>query len=423
MEEKKRMANYELLRVLAMVMVVVMHFLDHSGRLLALDQPIRGERLLGSVLESFCLVAVNTYVLLSGYFGVRSAFRPSRAVSLLCQIWFYSLLIPLVLWLSGIPTAASRLGIYGLVQYVFPLETEHYWFATSYFMLYLLTPLLSRAVKGLSREQLRIVLGGLLILFCGIKSVSPVAFAFDRYGYDLPWFICVWLVGAYLSLYGGDPGKRKGWRLYVGSCLVSFGINLAMWVLARRWDGFSYYFTVPFHYNFILCLTGAVGLFQGFAQIRVREGRPARTVRRLGELCFGVYLLHEHIDLRGSWYGWLEKFLHPGAGGQKVLWQEILQHQTLWQEMAAFLWELVFCTVILFGAGILTDWIRSRLFAGAAALLSGRWPWKKAGIVSERLTKSEMPQTLSERKQETGLLGRLQNLDECFKESFPQERR
>ena len=33
MEKKRRMANYELLRILAMVMVVVMHFLSRSCRL------------------------------------------------------------------------------------------------------------------------------------------------------------------------------------------------------------------------------------------------------------------------------------------------------------------------------------------------------------------------------------------------------
>ena len=34
MAEKKRMANYELLRAVAMLMVVVLHFLTHSQSLL-----------------------------------------------------------------------------------------------------------------------------------------------------------------------------------------------------------------------------------------------------------------------------------------------------------------------------------------------------------------------------------------------------
>ncbi len=89
MAGKGREANYELLRVLAMVMVVAMHFLERSDSLLALDEPFGGVRLTGSLLEAFCLVAVNVYVLIAGYFGVRGRFRVSKAAGLLCQIWFY----------------------------------------------------------------------------------------------------------------------------------------------------------------------------------------------------------------------------------------------------------------------------------------------------------------------------------------------
>lgn len=354
-KEKKRMANFELLRILAMVMVVVMHFLSHSDSLIVLEKPLNGVRVLGSLLEAFSLVAVNTYLLLSGYLGVRSSFRPGKAVSLLCQIWFYALLIPLVLKLFGVPVVATELGIYGLVQYLFPIETEHYWFATSYFMLYLLTPMLNRAAVNLTKRQFGIVLGGLLILFSGIKSISPVVFVFDRYGYDLAWFICVYLAGAYLGLYGGERLKKSGWLLYVGSCLLGFGVNLVMYFLSQRWNSFSYYFTVPFHYNFFPCLVGAVGLLYGFSGISIKEGAFARAVRRVGGLSFGIYLLHEHIDLRERWYGWLKQIVNP-SGKEGVL---------------IFLGELIFCTVLLFAAGILIDWIRD-IGLGAAGSILGK---------------------------------------------------
>ena len=37
--------------------------------------------------------------------------------------------------------------------------------------------------------------------------------------------------------------------------------------------------------------------------------------------------------------------------------------------MPFFLWELICCAVILFGAGIFIDWIRSMLFAGVRRIL------------------------------------------------------
>ena len=51
MSEKKRMANYELLRGVAMIMIITLHFLSHSDRLLSLDQSVSAVRILGTALE------------------------------------------------------------------------------------------------------------------------------------------------------------------------------------------------------------------------------------------------------------------------------------------------------------------------------------------------------------------------------------
>lgn len=370
MAKKERMTNIELLRIVAMAMVVIMHFLYHSGSLMEAGSPLSSVKVIGTLLETFCLVAVNTYVFISGYFGVKGSFRPGRAVALLCQIWFYSLLIPLALLAVGLPTAGyseGKLNIYGLAQYLFPVETEHYWFATAYFMLYLLTPVLGAAVKNMSKKQLQITLGGLLILFSGIKSISPVAFPVDKYGYDLAWFICVYLVAAYFSLYGFPFFEKKGWLIYIVSMAVCFGIQMLMWFLCQRNESFVYYFTVPSHYNFILCLTGAAGLFYGFLRIKIKDGRMAEIIRKLGTLSFGIYLLHEHIDLRSLWYEVLGRAVNPGRE-QGVLY---------------FFLELVFCLFILFAAGLFIDWIRSILFGAAGKVLGGTWAGKKLNALDE----------------------------------------
>ena len=47
------------------------------------------------------------------------------------QILFYSLLIPVVLCGAGV-VPAGALSVYDWLNYVLPVETEHYWFATAY---------------------------------------------------------------------------------------------------------------------------------------------------------------------------------------------------------------------------------------------------------------------------------------------------
>ena len=62
MEGRKRQAGIELLRMVAMMMIVTMHFLANSGNLLEPGKPSDVSAVLGTILENFCLTAVNAYV-------------------------------------------------------------------------------------------------------------------------------------------------------------------------------------------------------------------------------------------------------------------------------------------------------------------------------------------------------------------------
>lgn len=354
MAERKRQANIELLRIVAMVMIVLMHFLRESGSLPAADPygRLTGTELFALLLEAFCIVAVNAYVFISGYFGATGSFKVSGVIGFLCRIWFYSLLIPVVLALFGVPVLLQETGIYGLASYLLPIETEHYWFATSYFFLLLLTPLLQAGVKQLSQRQLQIVLAGLLFFCCGMKSISPIAFAVDRYGYDVLWFVCVYLLAGYCRLYGFPFIKRHAVWVYTGSCFVIFAVTVVLWYLVKSFPGAAYYYSVPFHYNFVFALTGAMGLFFLFERLSVREGKGAELIRRVGRYSFGVYLLHEHLDIRKRWYPFLNGILNPSG-------------RTGFGEL---LFELFSCLLLLFAAGLVIDCIRSLLFQRLSVL-------------------------------------------------------
>ena len=71
---KKRMANIELLRILAMMMVVSLHFLAKGELLPSLTGPLNGQGYLAWFLESFSIMAVDVYVLISGYFLVETGY-------------------------------------------------------------------------------------------------------------------------------------------------------------------------------------------------------------------------------------------------------------------------------------------------------------------------------------------------------------
>lgn len=359
MAKSDRLANFELLRILAMFMVVILHFNLYHGLLPALSDPLTGRQIYGAALEAFCVVAVNVYIMISGYVMIRSEFKISRMIRLVCQVLFYTLLVPLVLFLLGIPVLAQRDGLYGWLKYVFPISTGHYWFVTEYVILFLWMPFLNAACLQLKKRQLGILLGLLLLFFCVGKSILPLPMPMDRFGYDFGWFLCLYLTGGYIRLYGLpflQKGKR-GWLLWGGSCLLIFLLVLGIHSVYQSSGHLAYYFKLLYHYNFIFCYLGGVGLFCGFSGITIKEGKAAALFRRVGPLCLGVYLLHMQTDIMERGFLWTHALfgkLDQGGLPGLILYTAVT-------------------VIFIFLAGIAVDGLRSRIFA----LAEGVWKRRK----------------------------------------------
>ena len=170
----KRQANFELLRIVAMLMIIVLHYLNKGEMLTDYTTDRTVINYAAHLTEAFCIVAVNCYVLLAGYFLVESAWRPGRIVSLAGQILFYSVLIPVVLLCAGVVPAAE-LSVYDWLNYVLPVETEHYWFATSYVIMYLFAPFLAAGIRKMEKRTLQIIILCLLSYYSVWKSVVPAS--------------------------------------------------------------------------------------------------------------------------------------------------------------------------------------------------------------------------------------------------------
>lgn len=347
----KRQANFELLRILAMLMIISLHYLVKGG--IAVPFPFSAREnpvgVLAWLVEAFCIVAVNCYVLLSGYFLAESGWKPGRIVTLFCRVLFYSLLIPVFLLAVGV-VSASQLGLYGWIGFAFPFGTEHYWFATAYLLMYLFAPFLAAGMEKMDRHKLQIVLAFLLAFFSLEKTLLPLRLATDRYGYDFGWFLCLFVLAGYIRKYGIGWMEKQSRAVagYVISCLCIW--LLAIFSNAHSVDGgdaFAYYADMLYSYNHLLCLAGAVSLFYIFKNMRVRDGRFEKAVRTLAPYTFGVYLLHEHILVRYEWMRWL--------GVENV------------KKSFLFVPHLIFCVVIVYGIGTAVDFARAWVFARVAA--------------------------------------------------------
>lgn len=369
--KSKRMANMELLRILSMGMVVMLHYLSKGKVLPALDGPMTANGYVAWILETFSIVAVNVYMLISGYFLVGSGFKCKRLVQLFCQVLFYSILIPLLLLATGI-LAPSQITIYKLLQYCLPAQMEHYWFVSAYVLMYLFSPILSTAVKNMKQRQHRAVLFLLLLILSVNKSVLPVRLEMDQLGYDAIWFLFVFLVASYIRLYGiGFFDKAaKGVIGYLGGCIGIFGIALLIRMLCLGTGLLGDFVGATYHYNHILNLFAAISLFYAFYHCKIPEGRIHTLIVTVAPYTFGVYLLHEQIEVRNLWPLWL------GAS---------IQGNPLF-----FVAKAILSVGIVFLLGIGVDAIRGWLFRLAGERLQGSRADKLLGHLDQMIAGREL---------------------------------
>lgn len=348
---KKRIVSVELLRILAMMMVVMLHYLSKGGLLTSMTEAFSAGAYAAWLLEAFSIVAVNVYMLISGYFLVESGFKPGRLAELVCQVLFYSLLIPLVLMAVGL-LDPGQLTVYRLLQYLFPNQMVHYWFITAYVVMYLFAPVLAAGVKQLSQKQLGATILLLLCFFSVSKSVLPVQLEMDNLGYDGLWFLCVFLVAAYMRLYG-IPFLQKGKRAalcYLGCCLLIYGLAMGVRLFYLKTGHLGNFIHAPYDYNHILNLFAAISLFYAFSNWKLSgEGLVGRVILRVAPYTLGVYLLHEHIELRNLWPHWL------GATLECSPWLLVIR--------------AVGSVILVFVIGILVDMVRGMLFTAGKKLL------------------------------------------------------
>ena len=342
--KKGRQANFELLRLIAMLMVVVLHYLS-KGQVLPdfIDHMPTGNQYLAYLLESFSIVAVNVFLLVSGYFLINARFRCGRILELIAQVLFYAVLIPVILIiLQVIPL--NQMNLYTIANDIFPIQSEHYWFATYYVFLYLCIPFLNRGLHHMTRKQHQYVIAFLLLAFSVMKSLIPVPFATDHKGYDLVWFICVYVIAAYIRLYGIQfySSRCKSIIAYAVCVAAIFIYSIGMGTFCLYTGKLTDQIGEALHYNHILNIMAAISFFHIFYYMKINGEKIRHVICCVSPYAFGVYLLHEQMEIRYLWPEWFHV-------------KEV--SETVW-----FIPHMIGTVLCIFALGLLVDYIRSILF-------------------------------------------------------------
>lgn len=286
MERVKRQSNFELLRIVSMVLILCHHYGVHGGFDL-LQEDISFNMLFIQLFSFGGKLGVNLFVLISGYFLVTSQWKFRKSVKLWVQVSFYSIIILIIAIIFG-----RDIGLKDVIRNVLPIPYIVYWFATTYFVLYIFSDFINIFVKALNKKML---LRFLFVLFI-IVSIIPTFLPGSMKNSELIYLLLLYVIGAYIRLYNPTVLNNKrclfiGILLYAlcfASCVVIdlLGINIP------AVKAYAMYFMQGARTPMFI---SSIFIFAGFKNKRISN---LRIINIMAASTFGVYLIHDNEYVR-----------------------------------------------------------------------------------------------------------------------------
>ena len=307
-----RNLNVELLRILAMLLIVLGHCIGHNH----LAETFGGGiRYILKFIQIVTFPATNCFVLITGYYQSRANFKFRKLLLLWLQLLFYSIVLyGICVGFLGEPFRPIE-----LLKALLPVSGNQYWFLRVFLGLYVLSPFLNGLAKTLEQKQFQKLLVINFILFSLWRTFIPFsATLLADGGNSIIWFMALYLTGAYLAKYPPEVSRRSICLALLGFIAIAFTGWLVLDIISNRLGlngkGTSLlteFTAFPIYGSAICALLLAVKAGASSANSNVRC-----LVTTISSSVLGVYMLHENIYVKRLLWPWLNL---PGLTTPRLL--------------------------------------------------------------------------------------------------------
>lgn len=285
---RNRQANFELLRIVSMILIIIFHFSDWGG-LMNISEPI-SNKLFGQFINIGGKLGVNIFVLISGYFLVNSKFKFKKLLKIIFEVWTYSVGISIICCILNI----GDLSLKNILKSFAPISYNMYWFATTYIGMYLIFPIINKLINSIDKHKHKIIL---ILLGIMLSIIPTFIIKSSPFNSNLSWFIYIYMIAAYIKKYGIKfmNNNIKNLVIIISIVLFMFIISLICTVVGEKvkvLNKFANYFNVM---NSLPMLILSVYIFMFFKNINIKDNKIITIFARSS---FAVYLIHINTILR-----------------------------------------------------------------------------------------------------------------------------
>ncbi len=270
-----RKSNFELLRVICILGILTMHAFGlfyHSAT---------GFNLVyGVFINTLFNACVSIFVLISGYFGIKSS--KEKNIYLELTLIFYSVLS------YGIGYATDGvLDFKEVIKSFLPFSTGKYWYMTSYMLLLIFGDFINQIPEKMEKKNFQRLIYLMLFVFSILPTIVQ-AHVMDDGGKGFANMLLMYLIGRYMAIYPNEyfPKVNKG-KIVCILLIIGFVLNYAV-----TWIGGNQGVKAPFARDCsIVIVLLSVAVFEMFKSMEFESG----AINRIAKHVIGVYLLEAAI--------------------------------------------------------------------------------------------------------------------------------
>lgn len=302
-KNKIRESNFELLRIVAMFIIIMSHCDEIFGLSTLYMNTLGANKIITDLLHIGGQIGVGCFLLISAYFLVDQKFSLKRLLRVIGEVLFYNITIYLI-WLikhSINGDLVKNIAIEKAVYSFLPITFTQYWFVTAYIILIILAPFLNKLIDALSKKDFQILLAILIVVFVILGGAFPkgkfittkvMNGMFD--GRIYPVFI-YYFIGAYIKRFRTER-KNNAWVHLIISLiayLLLFGVCYLMTYIGIKENNKTALNNMYFYRNLnspfvvIICIE----LFLCFLEIKIK---PNKFINIIASSTFGIYLIHNN---------------------------------------------------------------------------------------------------------------------------------
>lgn len=270
-----RDSNFELLRIIAMFLVLVYHANGQSIGSVSysdyVENPINA--LTRTLFTSISVICVNLFILISGWFGIKPSLKGFIGFLFQC-IYIYGGIYLFLILIGKESFSLHGIGI------TLCLSGGIGWFVPSYMMLYILAPILNKFIESTSSKDI----GKFLIAFYIFQTIYTYTKGtiFLNGGFTPISFMGLYVLARFIRNYKSDNYKL-GSTLYIITTILLIIINFV--ILKFNLPINIYQYSDPF------VIISSCGFLMWASTWKLKYNK---YINWISSSSFAVYLFHQY---------------------------------------------------------------------------------------------------------------------------------